>query len=380
MRRRSLAPRRPDSRSEQDRPQSARGATRHREPALRRALATAFLETAIARRKSLAIALATALLGLGACAEDDPPVAVGTLERDRLSLVAEASEPVIARPVPEGAQVEAGALLVKLEPTRIQAQVTQAESVRARAAARLAELLRGPRKERITEAQARLQGAEGRLTTGRSNLERARELFSQGVMSSELLDQRRASYDEALSARDAAHATLTERLEGTTPEELAQAQAAIAEADAAIADARVRLDRLEVRAPASGWLDALPYELGERPPVGGVVAVMLVDQAPYGRVYIPAEIRLHVTPGTPGRVRVDGIDTPLRGEVRSVSKEALFTPYFALTERDRGRLVYLAKVDLLDDEARGLPTGIPVEVEFEIGAAATGAGDVSSGD
>jgi HlyD family secretion protein len=32
--------------------------------------------------------------------------------------------------------------------------------------------------------------------------------------------------------------------------------------------------------------------------------------------------------------------------VRWVSSEAAFTPYFALTERDRGRLSYVAKVDI----------------------------------
>jgi HlyD family secretion protein len=90
---------------------------------------------------------------------------VGTLERDRLDLVAEASEPVVERSVDEGAYVEAGSLLVKLDPVRLEAQVAQAASARARAEARLAELVRGPRRERIAETRARLLGAEGRLLT-----------------------------------------------------------------------------------------------------------------------------------------------------------------------------------------------------------------------
>jgi HlyD family secretion protein len=48
-----------------------------------------------------------------------------------------------------------------------------------------------------------------------------------------------------------------------------------------------------------------------------------------------------------------------------VSHEAAFTPYYALTERDRGRLSYLAEVTLTDGDARGLPTGVPVQVTFD---------------
>jgi len=307
------------------------------------------------------------LLALGsmACSEGGPPAAVGTLERDRLDLVAEASEPVAQRPHQEGTYVEAGTLLVQLDSTRAGAQLSQAESARTRAAARLAELVRGPRQQRIREARAQLRGAEGRWNTTRNSHARARQLFSAGILSQDELDRQRAALDEALAARDTGRAALDELLAGTTDEELAQAEAALAEATAVATTAHVHLARLEVRAPTNGWIDALPYELGERPPAGGVVAVLLTDRAPYGRVYVPEAVRVHVTAGTAARVHVDGIDEPLPGRVRTVASQASFTPYFALTERDRGRLVYLAKVDLLGDAARDLPTGVPIEVEFE---------------
>jgi HlyD family secretion protein len=297
---------------------------------------------------------------------------VGTLERDRLDLIAESSEPVVARPVQEGAYVEAGTLLVKLDPTRLEARVAQAESARARAEARLAELVRGPRRERIAEARARLTSAEGRLATARSVLKRAEELLPRDAVSQESVDKKRAEYREAFGARNAARATLEELLEGTTKEELAQAEAAVAEAKAALADARVRLARLEVYAPADGWVDALPYHVGERPPAGGVVAILLAGEAPYGRVFVPAAIRVDVAPGTRARVRVQGLEQPIEGRVRTVATDSSFTPYFALTERDRGRLVYLAKVDLLDEGARGLPSGVPIEVDFDLEPKQTG--------
>jgi HlyD family secretion protein len=67
-------------------------------------------------------------------------------------------------------------------------------------------------------------------------------------------------------------------------------------------------------------------------------------------------------------VRIDGIEGALAARVRSVSQDATYTPYYALTQHDRGRLSYVAELDLTDDAARALPSGLPVEAEF--GAAA----------
>jgi len=64
-----------------------------------------------------------------------------------------------------------------------------------------------------------------------------------------------------------------------------------------------------------------------------------------------------------------------------VATDASFTPYFALTERDRGHLVYLGKVDLLEPKARELPTGIPIQVEFQIdGSSEPEAADARTSD
>ena len=313
--------------------------------------------------RALWLAAIAALLACGS--GNDVPPAVGTLERDRIELVAEAPEPIVERPVREGQLVEAGQLVVRLDAARLDAQVAQAESARGQAAARLAELVRGPREERIAEARALLAGAQGTLATASRDLARSKELFAQGVESQGRLDQQRAAYDQTLAQRDAARASLEALLEGTTVEELDQARAALAQAEAALADVKVRRERLEVRAPAPGWVDALPFELGERPPAGAVVAVLLADQAPYARVFVPEAIRARVTPGVAAQVRIDGVERAFAGRVRSVASDASFTPYYALTERDRGRLVYIAKVDLTEPEARELPTGLPLEARFE---------------
>jgi HlyD family secretion protein len=63
-------------------------------------------------------------------------------------------------------------------------------------------------------------------------------------------------------------------------------------------------------------------------------------------------------------VQVDGVSEPVAGRVRTVSSDPVFTPYFALTERDRSRLAYVAEVTLVGKAADALPAGLPVEVSF----------------
>ncbi|HDY8081979.1 TPA: hypothetical protein RQL02_004964, partial [Vibrio vulnificus] len=43
--------------------------------------------------------------------------------------------------------------------------------------------------------------------------------------------------------------------------------------------------------------------------------------------------------------------------------EASFTPYYALTEEERSRLMYLAEVDLTE-AAHALPSGVPTQVDL----------------
>ncbi|MSQ92915.1 MAG: HlyD family secretion protein [Gammaproteobacteria bacterium] len=136
-------------------------------------------------------------------------------------------------------------------------------------------------------------------------------------------------------------------------------------ARAQVAELELGLARHTIRAPRAGIVDALPYELGERPPRGAPVAVLLAAGQPYARVFIPEPMRASVKAGSPAMVRIDGTDRDWRGEIRFVSSEAAFTPYYALNERDRSRLSFLAEVVLTEPEAASLPTGMPVEVTMQ---------------
>lgn len=313
--------------------------------------------------RTLTIALLAVLLA--ACDGDGSGLpAVGTLERDRIEVVAEARETILEITVHEGLAVRAGEVVARQEPARAEAAVARAEAALARAEARLAELVRGPRREDIAQARARLAGAESRKATDEKEYTRVADLVDRKLASPSDLDAAFARRDLSRAERDGAAAALEALLEGTTVEELDQARAAADEARAVLDDARIGLSRLTLRAPRDGTVDAIPYKHGDRPPAGAPVVVLLADQAPYARVYVPEAARARVAPGLAAVVTVDGLDGAFEGVVRYVSAEAAFTPYYALTERDRGRLTYVAEVTLSSEAARALPSGLPVEVDF----------------
>jgi HlyD family secretion protein len=310
-------------------------------------------------------AVALAVLALAACADETAPQEIhGTLERDRLELIAEASERIVEIPVREGARVAAGTVLVVQQTDAIAARLAAAQSAVDEQARRLEELERGPRAQELVAARATLAGAESALNSAGREFDRIRSLVERRLTSESELDRARAERDRTRAERDAARASLRLLEEGTRSEQLAQARAALDGARAALRELETSAVRYSVRAPRAGLVEALPYELGERPPAGAPVVVLLTDGAPHARVHVPEPLRASYLPGTRVELRVDGVAEPLAGTVRFVAAQASFTPYYALTQRDRSRLAFLAEIDLEGEAADSLPAGIPVQVRL----------------
>lgn len=302
---------------------------------------------------------------LAACSTGDSgDRVVGELTSDRVEIVAESNEPITDIRIAEGAQVEAGDVLVVQDSARAAARLAEAEAGLDHARGRLDELLRGPRTERIQAARANLDAAERDQVFLAAEFDRIREVAARDLASPEALDKARRDLDTANATLELRRAELAEQLAGTTVEELTQADAVVAEAAARVRSAQIDLERLELRAPVAGVADSRLFEVGERPAAGQPVMVLLSGDQPHARVYVPERLRVHVTPGRKAALYIDGLDEPVSGTVRWVASEAAFTPYEALTERDRGRLSYEAKIDI-DDRTERLPDGVPLEAEFD---------------
>lgn len=235
----------------------------------------------------------------------------GSVERTALELAAPVSEVIVELPVAVGARVKSGDVVVRLD-----TEVAEAE-LRAQEAAHAAALA----------AQVEADGEYAR----------AERLHHADVSTQQALDNAKRKRDEAF--------------------------ALVAEKMARIAQAKKRLRDLTVTTFAAGIVDQLPYEVGERVPAGGVVAVVLADEKPWVRVWLPARAVARANPDNPVQVKVEGYDKKLTGHLEDVARESEFTPHYALTEREGAHLVYESKI-VLDDAPADLRPGLPAQVRL----------------
>ena len=107
----------------------------------------------------------------------------------------------------------------------------------------------------------------------------------------------------------------------------------------------------------------MPFKTGDQPPAEAELVRLLVGDAPYARVFIPASQRALIRIGDRMQVWVEGIDQPFAARVRNIRSEASFTPYYALTGDDASRLSYRAELALEGAETQRLPAGLPLRAE-----------------
>ncbi len=311
--------------------------------------------------------LSLSMLAIGGCSNDTPQ-ALGALEYDRIALPAPTAERIVAIEVREGERVVAGQPLLRLEATRTQAvtEAARAEVQRQREA--LAELEAGPRSERIAQARAHVAAAQAQARDTQAYYTRLQPLGAKQLVAAADVDRARAAAGNAQAQVSAAQAVLAELEHGSRSEDIAQGEAAVRASQAQAAAQQATLDKLSVFAPRAGIVDSLPYKLGDQAPVGAPLAILLVGDMPYARVYVPEPIRGEVRVGSAARVHVAGREAALPGKVRMIRSEPSFTPYYALVGKDAARLSYLAEITIDGKDATRLPAGLPVRVEFPAAA------------
>ncbi len=268
------------------------------------------------RRARLACGLALSLAWLVGCGRT--ATVVGVVERRSVELSVSQPEKVVAILKKSGETVAAGDVIVRLD-------------------AEVAGL-------NLKAAQARLEAARAALRAAQRDFDRASELRRAGVGAERDLDLARRTYEESVALE--------------------------AERSALLAEAVRRVDELDVRSDLPGVVDQLPFEIGETVPAGGVVAVVLAVSDPWVRVWLPADVVGRTVVGATASVEVEGLSGRLDGHLLDIAREAQYTPHFALTERERGHLVYAARIGL-DGAPADLRPGLGATVRLRLGARST---------
>ncbi|HDS1197835.1 TPA: HlyD family efflux transporter periplasmic adaptor subunit [Shewanella algae] len=310
----------------------------------------------------ISLILTATLLLLQACGDNGESRAMGTLERDRIQLSAPVAEQIADIHVAEGDKVEAGQLLLQLDSRSAAARVAQRRAELAEAGARLDELQQGARVEERRAARAAIEAATAAATEARLRYQRTRELFVAKVLGQAELDAAIAERDHTKALVEQANEQWLQLENGTRSEQLAQAEARVAAAAAALKAEEKALDDLSLRAPLASEVDILPWKRGDRVAQGTQLVALLALDKPYARVYLPQTAISKLSRGDKLEVCVDGVEQPLKGTVRNIRSQPAFTPFYALNERDRARLMYLTDIDV--EGAESLPSGLALEVRL----------------
>jgi HlyD family secretion protein len=212
------------------------------------------------RNSLLVVVAATTLAG---CKASDPSLLLGTLERERVTVTAQAAERITRIDVAEGDEVHSGDPILSLDARRSEAHIDQARAEVARAESMLAELRNGTRIELIDAARANLNGAQASAANARRERDRLAEIRKRGLIAQATLDSAETALRNANAQRDAAQASLAQLLNGSRIEDVEQAEGSLASARAVVDQAESMRchSTLAISRPPVRWWSACYRDL-----------------------------------------------------------------------------------------------------------------------
>jgi HlyD family secretion protein len=235
--------------------------------------------------------------------------------------------------VEKGDKVKEGQVLVRLEDEEFRAMYVQARGAWESAKARLAEAEHGSRPEEIQQADHNLSEARATAANDKITLDRTRDLFSQGVVSKQNLDDAQARYDADQHRADSLAQSFSLSKLGPRAEEIDRARADVLQAQGQMDYAKSQLDATVIRAPVTGTILERTAERGELVtsqfasgaeggPRGSVVALADLDDIQV-ELDIAQDDFAKLSPKQEGIVTLDAFkDRSYKGEIAEMSPEA----------------------------------------------------------
>ena len=317
-----------------------------------------------------------------ACGRDPAAIpAVGTLERDRIELVAEADEPIVEMLVREGDARRGGRAAAAAR-----RRAGSARRSRAREAAR-DEARRAARRARARAARgadprgARAPGRRGErgARTREREYERSRALELQGVR----VGRARATSCARRATRRSPGATRRARRSrrcetGTTSRGARPgARARSPPPRRRSSTSQVRLERLDgARAAGRRASTRCPSSSASARPRAPSWRSLLAAEAPYARVYVPEPVRARIATG---HARAGARRRPRRRVRRPRAHARARRRLHAVLRAHRSTTAAGSRIwprsTSTGRACDALPTGVPVEVRFELEQSAEAARD-----
>lgn len=195
--------------------------------------------------------------------KSEPIMIQGTVECTSYKASSKVPGRIDAMKVSQGDKVEKGQLLYTLSTPELNAKLQQAEAVRSAAKALDDKATAGARSQQIESALNMWQKAQTGKELAKKTYERVRNLYRDGVVPAQKLDEAKANYDAMVATESAAHSQYRMALEGARKEEKAAAAAQVRQAQGAVKEVESYISDAMVYSPATGEISTVISEEGE---------------------------------------------------------------------------------------------------------------------
>lgn len=290
----------------------------------------------------------------------------GNIDVRQVELAFDGNDRIAELLVEEGDRVERGALMGKLDTSRLELLVERARAAMETQAQVVARLMAGSRPEEIHRARADLEAAKAVAVEAGRTYERNRELLKSRAVSIQDVEDSKAAYDAARAKVKAAEAALELAIKGPREEDKNEAKALLKRFEVELKLAEHDLKDAYLYAPSECVVQNRILEVGDMAsPVKPVFTVALVDPV-WVRAYVSEPDLGKIYEGMEAKVVTDSFpDKEYDGWIGFISPTAEFTPKPVETRELRTRLVYQVRV-LVKNPRNELRLGMPATVRLDL--------------
>lgn len=246
----------------------------------------------------------------------------GRMELKRLDVATLYAGRVIEMKVDEGDVVAKDQVLAELSSDQTSSRLDAARADKKRA------------QENVSKAEAEIAAQQQIHKVAQMDLDNARQLKSDELVSSPELRRRQAERDAAIARVKSAQAARAEAL------------AAVQQAQAQINATSSANNDMLIRAPKAGRVEYRIAEAGNVLGEGNKVVSLLDPSDVTLSVYLPTDTIGKLKLGDEARIILDGMNAVWPAKVDFIDSNAQFTPKFVETQNERQKLMYKVKLKI----------------------------------
>lgn len=267
--------------------------------------------------------------------------------------------------VKEGQTVRAGDTLAILEAPDVQAKLEQARAAEAAAQAQNEKALKGARQEQIQAAYEMWQKAQAGVTIAEKSYKRIKNLYDQGVVSAQKLDEITAQRDAALATEKAAKAQYTMAKNGAEREDKAAAAALVNRAKGAVAEVESYINETYLIAQKDGEVSEIFPKQGELVGTGAPIMNVAVMDDMWVTFNVREDLLQSLTVGTEFEAFVPALDKNIRLKVNYMKDLGTYATWKATKTTGQFDLKTFEVRALPTDKVEGLRPGMSVILDRE---------------